>query len=355
MASITYVLPAAFTVNPPDLAFLTSEQITQQVSISFPCLVHAPASTAYPSWCICQPQSRSSDLKMYTPNLIFGVSTLLSSSLDTSSPSVYPDVFAAAKVTKIEVITETQAMAYSEGVHLENYVFSGDRDDPLRQAKSPMSEAKSMTSTISSPTSFEAPDLTSYIVSSMTESSRPANKDSGTDEDHIYKLLCGTDNVQEADNSGEPEHQNDAEHLHIPTSDTDNIALPDINNVLGQSRRHQIQSHRNAAPKGKPFWTHFFVAALPQSPLSKAKSTPEHIRDLDDSDSEAIIPTNEYGKECITCPKNQDLVCINDTHYGHCDEGCVDPRRLRAGTKCVGGRIFGVKAFGEDPSTKTIG
>ncbi|KAH7081514.1 hypothetical protein BKA63DRAFT_589043 [Paraphoma chrysanthemicola] len=292
---------------------------------------------------------------MYTPNLVFGVSTLLSSSLATSFPSVSPDAFAAAKVTKTEVITETQAMAYVEDVRLNNYVFSGYRDAPLNQAKSPVSEAKSLTSTISSPTSLDSLDLTSYIVPSMTECSRPTNKDSETPADHVHKLSIGAHNAQQANKNGEPRHQNDAESLHFRISDTDSKAWSSIDDVPGHNRQHEIQSHHNAALKRKPFWTHFFAAALPQSPPSNAKSTPEHIHDADDSASEAIIRTDEHGKECITCPKYQDLVCINSTHYGHCDEGCVEPRRLRGATRCVGGRIFGVKAFGEHPSTKTGG
>ncbi|KAF2819818.1 hypothetical protein CC86DRAFT_412740 [Ophiobolus disseminans] len=46
------------------------------------------------------------------------------------------------------------------------------------------------------------------------------------------------------------------------------------------------------------------------------------------------------SKECITCPKGKDLICIDGTHYGFCDEGCVEVRAVLSGAKCEDGRIY---------------
>jgi hypothetical protein len=36
-------------------------------------------------------------------------------------------------------------------------------------------------------------------------------------------------------------------------------------------------------------------------------------------------------------------VCIRTTHYGFCDEGCAEPRRLKESMKCVDGKIYGAR------------
>jgi hypothetical protein len=56
---------------------------------------------------------------------------------------------------------------------------------------------------------------------------------------------------------------------------------------------------------------------------------------------------DEKSKEdgCVTCKKGRNLVCINGTHYGYCDEGCAEPRKLGDGMECVDGRVFGVRMW----------
>lgn len=90
--------------------------------------------------------------------------------------------------------------------------------------------------------------------------------------------------------------------------------------------------------RSTPLWYRFFAAAHPQIQLVEYKA-------MDDDDDE---PDNVYvnkGENCITCEKGRDLVCIGETQYGHCDEGCVEPRRLGAGMKCVDGKIWGAKTL----------
>jgi hypothetical protein len=50
---------------------------------------------------------------------------------------------------------------------------------------------------------------------------------------------------------------------------------------------------------------------------------------------------------CVECGKGRDIVCIGERHYGFCDEGCAEPRRLREGMKCVDGRVFGERMYHE--------
>jgi hypothetical protein len=48
---------------------------------------------------------------------------------------------------------------------------------------------------------------------------------------------------------------------------------------------------------------------------------------------------------CMTCEKGRNSVSINGTHFGYCDEGCVEPRRLGEGMERVDGRVFGVRMW----------
>jgi hypothetical protein len=65
------------------------------------------------------------------------------------------------------------------------------------------------------------------------------------------------------------------------------------------------------------------------------------VRD-EDEDEEYQRRTTEWNEsECVECEKGMEIVCINGTHVGFCDEGCAEPRELREGTKCVDGKIFG--------------
>jgi hypothetical protein len=71
------------------------------------------------------------------------------------------------------------------------------------------------------------------------------------------------------------------------------------------------------------------------------------VRDEDEDEDYQHSKQMETLKECVTCEKGRDLVCINGTHYGLCDEGCAEPRKLREGMKCVDGRIYGVRGWRE--------
>jgi hypothetical protein len=75
------------------------------------------------------------------------------------------------------------------------------------------------------------------------------------------------------------------------------------------------------------------------------------VRDEDEDEEyhqvQRLKEADEKSKEdgCVTCKKGRSLVCINGTHFGYCDEGCVEPRRLGEGMECVDGRVFGVRMW----------
>jgi hypothetical protein len=76
------------------------------------------------------------------------------------------------------------------------------------------------------------------------------------------------------------------------------------------------------------------------------------VRDEDEDEEyhqqlEHMQDTEESNEGCVYCEKGRSLVCINGTHFGYCDEGCAEPRRLAVGMKCVDGRIFGVRMWRE--------
>jgi hypothetical protein len=60
--------------------------------------------------------------------------------------------------------------------------------------------------------------------------------------------------------------------------------------------------------------------------------------DVVDDDEDVVDET-----KCVTCQKGRDVVCIRTTHYGFCDEGCAEPRRLKESMKCVDGKIYGAR------------
>jgi hypothetical protein len=78
------------------------------------------------------------------------------------------------------------------------------------------------------------------------------------------------------------------------------------------------------------------------------------VRDEDEDEEyhrvQRLKEADEKSKEdgCVTCEKGRSLVCVNGTHYGHCDEGCAEPRRLGEGMECVDGRVFGVRMWREE-------
>lgn len=66
-----------------------------------------------------------------------------------------------------------------------------------------------------------------------------------------------------------------------------------------------------------------------------------NIEDNKERNEEHGEGTFKVQGACISCPKGRDIVCINATHFGYCDEGCVEPRRVKKGMKCVDGRMYG--------------
>jgi hypothetical protein len=111
----------------------------------------------------------------------------------------------------------------------------------------------------------------------------------------------------------------------------------------------------------------FFVAALPQKhqqivhdedeDAARPQTRTKHqqiVRDEDEDEEyhrvQRLKEADEKSKEdgCVTCEKGRSLVCVNGTHYGHCDEGCAEPRRLGEGMECVDGRVFGVRMWREE-------
>jgi hypothetical protein len=75
---------------------------------------------------------------------------------------------------------------------------------------------------------------------------------------------------------------------------------------------HAKRSSNNASPRSKPF---FFVAAHPQG----HRKHQQIVRDEDEDEDYQHSKQMETLKECVTCEKGRDLVCINGTHYGLCD------------------------------------
>jgi hypothetical protein len=88
----------------------------------------------------------------------------------------------------------------------------------------------------------------------------------------------------------------------------------------------------NASRRKTVYWSQFFALASPVY-AERAQIVRDKDRDLEVSD-------RVDESKCVTCPKGGELVCIGTTHYGFCDEGCAEPRRLMEGARCVDGRIF---------------
>jgi hypothetical protein len=105
---------------------------------------------------------------------------------------------------------------------------------------------------------------------------------------------------------------------------------------------HAKRSSNNAQPRSKPHFS-FFVAAHPQMHTKHQQI----VRDEDEDEEYHRVEQSVKAKECVACKKGRSLVCINGTHYGYCDEGCAEPRKLREGMKCVDGRIYGARGWRE--------
>jgi hypothetical protein len=118
---------------------------------------------------------------------------------------------------------------------------------------------------------------------------------------------------------GAPEAEDD---IVVKTSTVGLVAWADTDNTP-KSRSKQVMKKQNR------FWKHSFVAAHAR----------ERIESTGDGDEGGKIEKDD----CMTCEAGRDVVCIGDTHYGYCDEGCAEPRKLKEGVKCVDGRIYGVR------------
>jgi hypothetical protein len=112
----------------------------------------------------------------------------------------------------------------------------------------------------------------------------------------------------------------------IKTSFIDPIAWAGADNALmGREEKNNTYAGR------KTIWSRFFAVA----------HSKQIVRDLNEE-------ATKDEDQCSTYARGASLVCINGTHYGYCDEGCAAPRRLRDGTKCVQGRIYGARLYHEE-------
>lgn len=107
----------------------------------------------------------------------------------------------------------------------------------------------------------------------------------------------------------------------------DPVGWAGVDDALFTSISVPQNQHRDAAltTQARP-WGRIFVGAM---------RVPRNF------DAEDYEGRNEEHGECISCRKGRDIVCINATHFGYCDEGCVEPRRVKKGMKCVDGRMYG--------------
>jgi hypothetical protein len=171
----------------------------------------------------------------------------------------------------------------------------------------------------------------SHIEPGVNTSSPPPSVgkleiDSDPHKDDFHMLPVGpsspnfpADNVQWAGDSPSNEEEDQIVHTY----------LADVH-----IRRDASSAARR---RSTPLWHRFFAVAHPQS-------VPRSVRDEDmETDDEVENLWAKKGEECITCEKGKDLICIGEAQFGYCDEGCVEPRILRAGMKCVDGKIWGAK------------
>jgi hypothetical protein len=116
-------------------------------------------------------------------------------------------------------------------------------------------------------------------------------------------------------------HTDDQATASMPVHDP--VGWAGIDDALFSSISVPQNRQRDAAPmtRARP-WGRLFVDAM----------TVPH--DFNTEDDNGRYKEQGEGSEgmtagCITCPRGGDLVCINATHFGYCDEGCVEPRRVR--------------------------
>jgi len=165
-----------------------------------------------------------------------------------------------------------------------------------------------------------------------------------TDEDSTSDT--DSDEQQNNDDNNTPHDPDDQQHTdannkasaamadqpntHTKRTSTNDDPLPSLDPIAwaGINKRSEVSG---AQRSHKPFWSRVFVAGYPQSPVQVGVNK--------DDFSTGDEPENM----CVTCPEGGDVVCIGETHYGFCDEGCAEPRRLGEGMRCVGGRITGAR------------
>ncbi|KAH4943402.1 hypothetical protein HBI70_190050 [Parastagonospora nodorum] len=125
----------------------------------------------------------------------------------------------------------------------------------------------------------------------------------------------------------------DQPNTHTKRTST-NDALPSFDPIAWASI--DKRSETSGAQRGpRPLWSRVFVAGYPQS------AAQVH------ADKDDFSTGNEPENMCVTCEAGGDVVCIGETHYGFCDEGCAEPRVLGRGMRCVDGRVTGVKEWSE--------
>lgn len=152
--------------------------------------------------------------------------------------------------------------------------------------------------------------------------------DPNDEEVHIYPVGWESTHYPQKTISGPP---SDAT-TQIQSSSTSTDILDPVAWDMTNPNARRSESN-NASRRKKAFWTQFFALASP--------AYPGRSQIVRDEDEEQEAGGGDESK-CVVCPKGRDMVCIGKTHFGFCDEGCAEPRRLTKGTKCVKGRIHGV-------------
>ncbi|KAF1916199.1 hypothetical protein BDU57DRAFT_516165 [Ampelomyces quisqualis] len=121
------------------------------------------------------------------------------------------------------------------------------------------------------------------------------------------------------------------------TTVLDPVASAGMNNahMTSTERGEELEQASGAEDERKAFWATMFARADPRS-----HAPAQMVLDEDEAEDYQERKTKKNKWECVQCDEGRDLVCINGTHFGFCDEGCPEPRRLKDGMKCVDGKIF---------------
>jgi hypothetical protein len=125
----------------------------------------------------------------------------------------------------------------------------------------------------------------------------------------------------------------------VTTDVVDSIAWAGMDGALVTRTNRGLES--SAQRRHKMFSIRLFVAAYPQTPMQIVQDEDE------DKDQNNFTHGNgsDLKMECVQCPKGRSIVCIDGGYYGYCDEGCAESRKLKEGTKCVDGRIYGARLY----------